>query len=180
MKTKMNLKRMFPIAVMGILVLCSFVLWENSNREEASANIAIAAVDAEGVKDSHIQWLTLEEAYNRSQEKPRKTFIDVYTDWCGWCKRMDATTFSNVDVAKYANENFYAVKLDAESETRHVLGKDTLTERMVAASMGVRSFPTIVFLEPDFRTISPMPGYRTAEQFLDILKKVNESTGEKK
>ena len=42
--------------------------------------------------------------------------MDVYTDWCGWCKRMDATTFENPAIAKYMSENFYCVKFNAESQ----------------------------------------------------------------
>ena len=39
---------------------------------------------------------------------PRKYFIDVYTDWCGWCKKMDKDTFQNPEVAAYmANELLY-------------------------------------------------------------------------
>lgn len=56
-----------------------------------------------------ITWMSFEEAVAKSQKEPRKMFIDVYTDWCGWCKRMDATTFQDSIVAKYMGEKFYAV-----------------------------------------------------------------------
>jgi thioredoxin-related protein len=67
-----------------------------------------------------INWLTLEEADSLYKIEKRPMFIDVYTDWCGWCKRMDASTFQDPTVAAYLNANFYAVKLDAET-------KDTIT-----------------------------------------------------
>jgi thioredoxin-related protein len=61
-----------------------------------------------------IQWLTWQEAADKAKVEPRKIFVDIYTDWCGWCKRMDATTFQDPRVIEYMNANFYAVKLNAE------------------------------------------------------------------
>ncbi|MFM9007762.1 MAG: thioredoxin family protein [Bacteroidota bacterium] len=66
-------------------------------------------------KTDGIQWMGFEEAVRRCDQQPRKLFIDVYTDWCGWCKRMDAGTFRDSAVVAYMNANYYAVKLDAET-----------------------------------------------------------------
>ena len=63
-----------------------------------------------------INWLTLEQADSLYKIKPKPMFIDVYTDWCGWCKRMDATTFQDKGIANYLNSNYYPVKLDAETK----------------------------------------------------------------
>lgn len=63
-----------------------------------------------------INWLSLSEADSLYKIQPKPMFIDVYTDWCGWCKRMDATTFQDQSVASYLNANFYPVKLDAEMD----------------------------------------------------------------
>ncbi|MDG1717195.1 MAG: DUF255 domain-containing protein, partial [Saprospiraceae bacterium] len=57
-----------------------------------------------------IQWLTWEEMQVMQKRKARKVLIDVYTDWCGWCKRMDKNTFQKADIARYVNNNYYAVK----------------------------------------------------------------------
>ena len=63
-----------------------------------------------------VNWMSFEEAVEASKKTKKKIFIDVYTDWCGWCKVMDKNTFSQNDIAKYLNDNFYSVKLDAEGE----------------------------------------------------------------
>ncbi|NND95171.1 MAG: DUF255 domain-containing protein, partial [Flavobacteriales bacterium] len=62
-----------------------------------------------------INWITIEEAQEKVKEEPRKILMDVYTKWCGPCKMMMANTFTNADVISYINENYYAVKFDAES-----------------------------------------------------------------
>jgi thioredoxin-related protein len=63
-----------------------------------------------------IKWLTMEEAYKASKVIDKPLFIDVYTSWCGWCKRMDQTTFQDPVVAAYINANFHPVKFDAETK----------------------------------------------------------------
>ena len=71
-----------------------------------------------------INWLSIEEANNLYQKNPKPMFIDVYTDWCGWCKKMDASTFQDASIARYLNSNFYPVKLNAEtSDSLRFMGK---------------------------------------------------------
>ena len=60
-------------------------------------------VSARG-KKSGINWISLEEAQRLNEKEPRKIIIDLYTSWCGWCKKMDASTFAHPVVAKYVNE----------------------------------------------------------------------------
>ena len=62
-------------------------------------------------KSDKIKWYSFEEAYQLNKKKQKKIFIDVYTEWCGWCKKMDAETFANPLIAKYMSEHFYCVKL---------------------------------------------------------------------
>src|SRR5580658_3407098 len=64
-----------------------------------------------------IHWITsIDELQAKMAQNPKKVYMDVYTGWCGWCKKMDATTFQNPDLIKYINTNFYAVRLDAERQ----------------------------------------------------------------
>ena len=63
-----------------------------------------------------LKWYTWEEAVELNKTKPKKMFVDVYTDWCGWCKKMDKSTFADPAVAAYLAENFYPVKLNAEQK----------------------------------------------------------------
>lgn len=67
------------------------------------------------LKKEKINWLSMAELQAAYAKNPKPIIIDVYTDWCGWCKVMDRETYSNDKVADYINKNFYAVKYNAES-----------------------------------------------------------------
>ena len=68
-----------------------------------------ALMSMSAMAQEKIQWMSFEDAVERCAKEPKMVFIDVYTDWCGWCKRMDQSTFANPVIAKYMNEHFYAV-----------------------------------------------------------------------
>ena len=80
--------------------------------------LATIGLSSYNLEAQEVNWLSIEEAMNLAQTEgsPKKIFIDVYTDWCGWCKRMDKDTFQNAEVALYMSENFYMVKLDGEGK----------------------------------------------------------------
>jgi thioredoxin-related protein len=61
-----------------------------------------------------IKWQTIEKVIGKKNKK-KKVFIEVYTNWCGWCKRMEKSTFNDPAIARYINTHFYSVKFDAES-----------------------------------------------------------------
>ena len=129
-----------------------------------------------------IQWMSIEEAYalTLTEASPKKIFIDVYTDWCGWCKRMDKATFQNPEVAAYMNEHYYNVKFDAEQkESSEMLGNTFefvpqgnrgYHELAAALLNGKMSYPTVVFMNPKFEMLSPVPGYQEAGPFMNIAK----------
>ena len=117
-----------------------------------------------------INWLTIEEAQALSEKEPRKVIMDVYTDWCGWCKKMDKTTFADEKVAQYVNENFYAVKLKADSRDEVTFKGKEFTKGELAQAFQVTGYPTIVFFDKSFSKFQPVSGYRGADEFLDLLK----------
>ena len=129
-----------------------------------------------------INWMTFEQAVEASKKAPRKIFIDVYTDWCGWCKRMDATTFSHPEIVTYMNEKYYAVKLDAEMKDTVVFNGHTFvnpnptvkrSSHQLAASLleGKMSYPTTVYLDESINLLtSALPGYLTPTALEPILK----------
>ena len=112
------------------------------------------------------------------KKKPKKMFVDIYTGWCGWCKRLDATTYKDAAVVEYINKNFYPVKLDAETkETITFQGKtynyDESRKTNLAAAQfmgGSSGYPTLTYVDQDFKVLSVQPGYVEAPAFLQTLK----------
>ncbi|MDO9552210.1 MULTISPECIES: thioredoxin family protein [Rhodonellum] len=117
-----------------------------------------------------INWLTFEEAAAKTAENPRMILVDVYTDWCGWCKKMDKETFTNPAVIAYINKSFYPVKLNAENSSRkfNFKGRE-YTEETMARAFRVNSFPNFILMDPVMENITQMPGYRLPDDFLTGL-----------
>lgn len=135
-------------------------------------------------EDSAVKWITFEQAVEKSKIEKRKIFIDVYTNWCGWCKVMDRNTFNDPNVAKLLNEKFYAVKLNAEQREEIVFKGTTFKfiengnsgYHQLAASLlnNQLSYPTGIFLDEDFNMLQPLPGYRQAPEFHKIAQYIGE------
>jgi thioredoxin-related protein len=128
-----------------------------------------------------VKWMTFEEAVEKSKTEPRKIFIDVYTDWCGYCKMMDRNTFTDEKIARLLNEKFYAVKFDAEQKEpvnfrgttfKYVAnGRGGYHELAASLLNNQLSYPNFVFLTDDFKIVPvlsgkpSLPGYRKPEEF---------------
>jgi thioredoxin-related protein len=126
-----------------------------------------------------VNWMTIEEAYAESKTEAKPILVDVYTDWCGWCKRMDKDTYSKEDIANYINSNFLPVKFNAEQKDsinilNHTFkfvdqGRRGYHELAAALLNGKMSYPATVFLNEKFEMITVVPGYQNQEQFDVIL-----------
>jgi len=141
------------------------------------------------VPGGKINWVSFEQAEKAMASKPKKVFVDVYTEWCGWCKRLDQATFSDKRVADYMNKNYYAVKFDAQHPNPIKLGgKEYANPRFdaskpkrarnathqLAQKYGARSYPTVLFLNEKMDLMKAVPGYRDADGFLPILEQFNQ------
>ena len=139
-------------------------------------------LNAQTSTNDKINWMSFEEAVKLNETKPKKIFIDVFTDWCGWCTKMDQTTFVDKDVVAYMNENFYAVKFNAEQAEPIEFSGYTFTnktpngarkgthELAQALLQGKMSYPSYVFMNENNQLITVVPGYIEAYNFLYILK----------
>lgn len=131
------------------------------------------------LEKEEIEWLDWNEAAARMEKEPRFIMVDVYTDWCGWCKRMDATTMQDAGVIKLVNEKFYAVKMDGEGREDITFrgrtyqfkanGRRGYHELPAELMSGKMSYPTLVFLDKEFAIIQPLPGYQEAPFLEKVL-----------
>ena len=129
-------------------------------------------------KKDKVQWLTVAELQVMYSKNPKPVLVDLYTSWCGWCKVMDKETYSNENVANYINENYYAVKLDAEQkETLEWNGKkynydkrNKVNQLAVYLTGGQLSFPTTIFITDLNKAPAPLAGYLKVREIEAPLK----------
>lgn len=127
-----------------------------------------------------IEWMSFEEAMALNEENPKHFFIDVYTDWCGWCKKMDASTFVDPVIVELMNEHFYAVKLDAEQKDTIMFqdnafvnpdpdGRRSSHQMAQALLKGKMSYPSFVFLNTKSEWLTVVAGFRKAPDMEQVL-----------
>lgn len=134
---------------------------------------------------NHIQWRSFEEVNELMKTQPKKVFIEYTTAWCGWCRKMEAETFTNQMIATYINANYYAIKFNAEGADTIVYQNETYTnpgyDPLKANSRnsphdlakklmnGRMSYPTLGFLDEEMNILSNIPGFQKADGLLPIL-----------
>ncbi len=137
------------------------------------AGFSVSAQSTEKVK-----WYTIDEALKLNANAPRKILIEVYTDWCGWCKKMDAETFNHPVIAKYINKNFYPVKFDAESKAPVTFAGQTFVNQdkthqfavaLIRQGDGRMSYPSVAYLSGKLEKIGAIPGYYTPAEIEPLL-----------
>lgn len=129
-----------------------------------------------------INWMTWEEAIKASEKAPKKIVVDLYTDWCGWCKKMDASTFSDPKVVNFVNQNFYAVKFNAEQQEsitykgytmKYVAnGRRGVHELAYSLLDGKLGYPSVVYLDEQQNRITISPGFKPADAMMKELQYV--------
>lgn len=158
MNIKNNMK-IFPRLI--LLILAGLVCLSMSKRESPSGT----------------SWISLEKAEEQFSRLKKPILIDLYTDWCGWCRVMDKKTYANNNVAGYLNDKFYPVKVNAESrKDLKFMGRTfqfdhryNTNELALFLTNNQLSYPTTIIIPVDGAP-QIIPGYMEPADFEVILK----------
>lgn len=142
--------------------------------------VVLALLFVSSTADAQITWMSWGEAVAANEKEPKKLLVDVYTEWCGWCKKMDKNVFTDPAIEAYIKENFYAVKFDAEQKESIKYDGHTFNFNPNATRRGVHdlaialldsrmSYPSIVYLDENRDRISISPGFKPADKFINEL-----------
>jgi thioredoxin-related protein len=150
------------IMTLFLLFFATFlVACEDPNPEVRTPNYAFIEFQEE--------YLPLEEAIVKAYENDKKVLIDIYTDWCGFCRRMQHEVYPSKLVQEVIENYYYYVRIDAESSDMVTFRGETMTKRNFARALGATSYPSTVFLDSRGDPIGMQPGFMEAKQFSEIL-----------
>lgn len=122
--------------------------------------------------------ISFEDALTKAKTEDKRVIVDIYTDWCGWCQKLDKESYGSKEIKEIIEEDFILVKLNAESSAKvKYKGKD-YSEESLAVYFQATGYPTTVFLEPNGDVIEyfydkfkmrNLPGYFPKKEFKKIL-----------
>lgn len=125
-----------------------------------------------------LKWSSLNEVSIKLKQEQKPVLIDLYTDWCHWCKVMDKKTYGNQKVIDYLSENFYTVKVNAETKEDLTWSQRTysynnnysINEFALYATRGQTGFPATVILTSENSEPIPVSGFLEPKELEPILK----------
>ncbi len=137
--------------------------------------LAVFTLSSFTTDEEKFAWQHWNDGFSRAKAENKIALIDTYTEWCGWCKKMDKDTYANQDIIKKINKNFIPIKFNPELEGNYTVGDTTFDGRtlLAALSQGKKSgYPTTFFFLPNQNKMFQYPGYMDAKQFGDLLDKL--------
>lgn len=126
--------------------------------------------------DAELKWYQWNEGYPLAVKEKKIILVDAYTDWCGWCKKMDRDTYAHPEVIRKLNKHFVVIKFNPELRDRtYDIDGQTFSARDFYSQLSrgeSTGFPTTYFINPQKKSLFIDPGYHDAATFLGILDKV--------
>lgn len=124
---------------------------------------SVAPESVSGTSGIKFSKLSFEKAIKQAKASGKLIFIDVHTSWCGPCKEMDQTTFSDSQVGGEFNRRFINLKIDAEES------KDG---PMISKSYTVTGYPTLLFINSEGKLVKKLVGKQSKEKLLAAISSI--------
>ena len=161
------MKRRYYLFVLFLIVLFFGITLadDTASKGNGEANKTEPAV---AVK-TDIDWQKYDTGLAQAKKEGKKVFVEFTAKWCGWCKRMHATTFKDPEVVNLLNTYYVSVSVDGDSKDSLNIDGYITSEHRLAREYRVTGYPTYWFLTPEADPIAPVKGYRDANTLGDIL-----------
>lgn len=105
-------------------------------------------------------WLTnLAAARAEARQSGKLIFVDLYAEWCGWCKVLDAKVFSAPQFTQWARD-YVLLRVDTEDGGD---GSDLYTR------IGSGTLPTTLILRHDLAKVGEIQGYAPVDEYMDMI-----------
>jgi thioredoxin-related protein len=140
-----------------------------------TAQIMVANMTTTEEKEN-VEWKTISEALDQAPKTNKKIILDVYTDWCGWCKRMDRDTYADSAVAAYMQEHYIGSKMNPEKSGKLTYDGKEFTQQEFGQALGINGYPATAVFNEKGELLTVIPGYIKAAEFLRILKYFGEDS----
>lgn len=166
-------------------IALSVLLYFSASPDQTFTTATIAPAEADSVA-----WIALDEVNQIVEKNIKKNkikedkliIVDFYTDWCGWCKRLDNETYKDAEVAALMNTYFYPVKFDAELRDSVQFANKTYQFKpagsrgtnefaiaMASRAGGRIGYPTITIISPMGEKIAVEAGFKDAQKMKVFL-----------
>ncbi len=131
--------------------------------------LCITPFISDSLHADQVHWMKYDQALEKARSENKHILVNFTTSWCGWCKKMKATTYEDAVVLSSIDKDFVCAKVDGDSYDVVSLSDGDITEKGLTRQFGVTGYPTTWFLEPDGSHIAPAPGYVDATAMTYIL-----------
>jgi thioredoxin-related protein len=133
-------------------------------------------VSAQNLKknETSLKWNSFDTGLDLAKKSGKKVLVDVYTDWCTWCKKMEQTTYSDKKIQEYLKKNYILVRLNPETDGDVLYEGKKYTAQEFSQGMGVNGYPATLFLKSSGEPITVLPGYSEAKMFIHVLSFIRE------
>lgn len=137
------------------------------------AAIAVAALSITFMihaEPAGLQWQTINYGLENAAKAEKLIVLDVYTDWCGWCKRMDRDTYADTSIIGYMNSRYIACKMNPEKKGSLTFDGKQYTLGEFGQALGIRGYPATVFFNEKGEVLTVLSGYMGPKDFINVLR----------